>query len=147
MGIAMTRGICVAGIALLLVGAGPKEKEPAADLQGTWKALRIENTGKQQPEKALKTISVVIKDLRFQLKNGEKIVEEVTLKLDAEKDPKQIDLTPVRGKRKDMPHLGIYVLEKDQLRICWGEPGKPRPTAFESDAKSGNFLIVLTRSE
>jgi uncharacterized protein (TIGR03067 family) len=137
--------------ALLLVAAGPVEKpSPAREsdaLQGTWRAVVIEKAGKKEADAALKTVTVVIKDNRFALKSRDKVIEEVTLKLDPAKDPPHVTLTPVRGPRKDRPHPGIYAAEKGRLKICWAPPGKERPAAFATAADNGNFLIVLERVE
>jgi uncharacterized protein (TIGR03067 family) len=86
---------------------------------------------KEARDAALKTVTVVIKGDTFTLKSGDKVVEEVTVAVDATKKPKHVTLTPVKGPRKGKSHLGIYAVEKD------------RPTEFATTAESGSFLIVL----
>jgi uncharacterized protein (TIGR03067 family) len=72
-----------------------------------------------------------------------KAVGKGTFTLDATRTPKTIDLTPAGAK----PILGIYKLEKETLTICYGEPGKPRPTAFAAKAGSGHTLMVWVREK
>jgi uncharacterized protein (TIGR03067 family) len=122
------------------VVAPPKGTE---DLQGEWKAALIEMAGKKTDDAAVNTVGVVNKDDKFTLKSGDKVVEEVTLTVDATRNPKQITITPIKGPRKGQAHLGIYSVDKGTLKICWAMPKKERPTEFASTAESGNFLIVL----
>ena len=64
-------------------------------------------------------------------------------RLDAGKDPKQIDITvtlvngPTVGIIK-----GIYVLDGDELRLCLGALGKDRPAAFPKKPGPGEVLIL-----
>src|SRR5262249_25613674 len=54
-------------------------------------------------------------------------------------DPKRIDLNTEAGENKA---LGIYALDKDELRICYAEPGAGRPAKFESKPGDRVFLLV-----
>src|SRR5438105_8421996 len=48
-------------------------------------------------------------------------------RLDASKNPKQIDITVSRVKGPTVGVIkGIYVLDEDELRLCLGEMGKDR---------------------
>jgi uncharacterized protein (TIGR03067 family) len=80
-------------------------------------------------------------------RQGDKVIEEVTLVLDSGKDPKTIDLTAVRGPRKHKAHPGLYALEGDNLKLCWAPPGKERPGTFESKSNSGVIFISLERAK
>jgi uncharacterized protein (TIGR03067 family) len=64
----------------------------------------------------------------------------VPFRLDAGKDPKQIDLTEeVNGP----PTIkGIYVLDGDELRLCLSDQGKDRPAAFPKKPGPGEILIL-----
>ncbi len=59
---------------------------------------------------------------------------------DATADPRRIDLGE-EGKKA----LGIYAIEKNELRICYAEPGAGRPAGFESKPGKRVFLLVLKR--
>jgi uncharacterized protein (TIGR03067 family) len=123
------------------------DKKDKESLQGVWQPVQLIASGKEVPEKALKDYAITIKDDRFVWRQGEKVIEEVTLVLDSSKDPKTVDLTPVRGPRKDKAHPGIYAIAGDKLKIAWAPPGKDRPGAFESKADSGVIFIVLERAK
>lgn len=61
--------------------------------------------------------------------------------LDVGKEPKQIDITftPVNGPNA---MKGIYLLDGDELRLCLGDRGKDRPTAFPMKPLPGEVLIL-----
>src|SRR5262249_24554123 len=71
------------------------------------------------------------------------IAHRYTHQLDASKDPKQIDITVTRVKGETVGVMkGIYVLDGDELRLCLGEIGKDRPTAFPEKRKPGELLVL-----
>jgi uncharacterized protein (TIGR03067 family) len=65
-------------------------------------------------------------------------------RLDASKDPKQIDIS---GQLNGAAILkGIYVLDGDELRMCLGHAGKDRPAAFPEKPKSGEVTILQRKT-
>jgi hypothetical protein len=62
------------------------------------------------------------------------------IKLDAAKQPKQIDFL---GDGEKVP--GIYKLERTTLLLCQGELGKDRPSTFDTEAEGDDSLFVLRR--
>jgi uncharacterized protein (TIGR03067 family) len=54
------------------------------------------------------------------------------------KKPKEIDLT-VEGKK----FLGIFVFEKDNLKLCLGGIEKKRPTEFVAPAASSVTMLMV----
>ena len=63
-------------------------------------------------------------------------------RVDATADPRRIDLDQAYGGKKA---LGIYTIDKDEVRRCYAEPGAARPTKFESKPGDRVFLLVLKR--
>ena len=64
-------------------------------------------------------------------------------RLDASKNPKQIDITVTKGNRESVGVIkGIYTLDDDELRLCLGEMGKDRPAAFPDKPKPGDVLVL-----
>jgi RNA polymerase sigma factor (sigma-70 family) len=76
-------------------------------------------------------------------KNGGVNAHHYSHRLDASKNPKQIDIheTVYNGPNVGVIK-GIYVLDGDELRLCLGEKGNDRPGAFPEKPKPGEVLIL-----
>jgi uncharacterized protein (TIGR03067 family) len=73
-------------------------------------------------------------------------VHQITV--DGDNDPKTIDFIFLERPDKGKKSLGIYKLEgKDKIVLCWSDPGKERPTKYESKPDSGILLQVLVRKK
>ncbi len=120
-------------------------------LQGTWQLVYQQSNGKKLPDE--KTAEMLHGKMVF---DGDKLrytVElqgfdfEFTYKLHLNQQPKAIDmqLTNVSDKKGIGQKLfGIYLLEKDDLKICYSET--KRPADFDAGEGSHNVLIVLKQS-
>ena len=148
----------LAGLALaLLLGGGVLADEKDGDkgeavkkewksLNGTWEAVRAVVDGKKMPAPKEKA-TVTVKDGKYTVRVGEKVASEGTAKIDPTTTPKSIDGTPATGESKGKTFLGIYEVKGDTRRICYAEPGKPRPKAFESKEGSGHRLATYKRAK
>lgn len=70
-----------------------------------------------------------------------------TYKLDATKTPATIDMQPKGGTYDGKTLLGIAKLDGDTLTVAFAEPGKDRPTKFESAAGSGVVVAVHKKAK
>jgi uncharacterized protein (TIGR03067 family) len=69
--------------------------------------------------------------------------QEYSHRLDAGKDPKQIDITVTKVNGPPIGVIkGIYALDGDELRLCLAEMGKDRPAAFPEKPGPGELLIL-----
>jgi uncharacterized protein (TIGR03067 family) len=120
--------------------AGPREDRDS--LRRTWKMTSVEWQGKQAPAAAAFTRGeweVTADRLTFRL--GTNSVAW-TYTRDGAKMPGEIDLTATSGPEKGQMLRGIYKLEGDRLRICYG---KERPTTFAAGPGQDQVLMVLRR--
>lgn len=96
-------------------------------LMGKWKVLSASQKGKQASKEALEKMSVIFEGDKFIIQTDDR--QEVTkFKLSGSRNAQQIDFIPNRKDRKES--AGIYEINGDKLIICWGAPGRPRPTRF-----------------
>lgn len=70
-----------------------------------------------------------------------------TYKLDLSKTPATIDMAVKGGTYDGKTVLGIAKLDGDTLTVAFGEPGKDRPTKFESTAGSGVVVAVHKKAK
>jgi uncharacterized protein (TIGR03067 family) len=146
----------LAGLALaLLLGGGAPADEKKADkaeavkqewklLNGTWEAVSAVLDGKKMPAPKEK-VTVTLRDGKYTVKQGDKVVAEGTGKIDPTTSPKSVDVTPSSGPDKGKTVLAIYEVKGDTQRVCFARPGKPRPKTFEAKKGSGDALYTHKR--
>jgi uncharacterized protein (TIGR03067 family) len=146
-------GLAGLALALLLGGGAPaddkKEGEGGAAkkerdrLNGTWEVVSAVFDGTKQPVPRKATLT--IKDDKYTVREGEKVVADGTFTVDPAATPKSVDGIPSSGPDKGKPHRGIYEVKGDTYRVCLAPPGKPRPKAFEAKEGSGHALVTYKR--
>ena len=125
------------------VWADAKKAEPKVDpaLKGKWEIVSGRFNGNESPSVKGRFLKFTNSELITYYSDEDKDLT-VPVKIDASASPKQIDI----DRFGDLA-LGIYTIEKDTLKICYGEPGADRPTKFQSLAGERVFLLVLKRKE
>jgi uncharacterized protein (TIGR03067 family) len=144
-----TRFIVIAAVGLCLAADSPKDasKEDQEKLRGVWAFASSERDGKQErseSEDALE-LEFAAESFRFHLPAGARHPQPYRLDPDAK--PKGIDWLAGGKHGPSEPLLGIYELEGDTLKICWGQSGGQRPKEFATGAGKGEWLWVLKRAE
>jgi uncharacterized protein (TIGR03067 family) len=137
-------------ITLLLGADGPKKDNPGEDVksfQGTWTLISIENNGEIVPPETLEGRKLIVKADDAVMMQGDDVYSRSKQKLDAAKSPKQIDVTQTEGQEKGKVTKGIYMLDVDNLTICYVYPGDGRPTDFKAGKNSGNILLKFRREK
>ena len=122
-------------------------KKELAKFKGAWTYRSIESGGNQVPAEVFKAVVLTIEGDKFAVKDGDKVVQAGTLRLDPTKTPKAIDAKVSEGQNEGTVMLGVYEFDGDEFKACFDPEGKKRPTAFKSEPESPNFLANYKRSK
>src|SRR5260370_20694740 len=95
--------------------------------------------GKQLPVEEIKTLGtgVDIQGDTLTILRTDLILRS-SIKLDPTKKPKTLDVT-AQFLRMETTRM-IHELDGDNLKWCWNEPGKERPSVFDA-AKASGLLV------
>jgi len=140
-------GLTVSLVVMASAWAGDAGKKDQELLQGTWKLIRMEEGGERAAEDVLKAMSIKIVGNKLSVFEKDKVVAELSFKLDPAKKPKAVDFTHLEGSEKGKSEAGIYALEGDKVTFCASGPGKPRPAEFVSKKGTDAGLFVLQRAK
>jgi uncharacterized protein (TIGR03067 family) len=129
------------------VNAVQKPQTDEERIQGVWKLVSSEREGKREPGDVKYPLQLVFSTdtLRFALPAGARHPQPY--KLDATRKPKRIDWLAGGKNGPSKPVPGIYELDGDTLKICWGGPGKERPRRFKTKAGTGDWLWICKRAK
>ena len=142
------------GLAVSL-GAPQKDKDPpkkeAASIVGEWVGEKAVAAGKELPVPEGGVGFTFAEDGKVQIREGRRDKPDSgTYKVDAKKDPAEIDLIPPPDKKEPMV-LGIYKIDGDTLTLAFakgpGAGGGGRPTKFESPEGSEVIVITMKRAK
>jgi uncharacterized protein (TIGR03067 family) len=139
---------CLALIAFTgLVIAQDAVKKETNLLEGDWTMMSGTANGRVMPKEMVKTGKRTAKDGETTIMLNGQVYFKAKFKIDPIKKPKTIDYTMIEGPTKGKTHLGIYELDGDTVKFCFGAPDKDRPTKFESKEGSGQTLSVWKREK
>ncbi len=144
----MKRPGLLCSILFLSALAAARAQNPGEDqqkLQGTWKILAGNESGKTMLPSRVKGSKMIVAGNKIKVQEQEKELT-LTYTMDPAKHPRAIDLTMESGKRKGEMSRGIYTFEGGLLKICFAGPGKVRPSSFTPAPGSGERLFVLKRA-
>ena len=137
----------IVGLALAVAAPGPKDAaKPPPKLEGEWVLERFDGP-KDAPPGA---VTMKFTDNRITIveggvPGGRDRNEEADYTVDLTKKPAHIDIRPTRGKQ-DMVVLGLFAIEGDTLKLCFGfGGGQERPAELKADTEKGVALITLKR--
>ena len=117
-------------------------------IEGTWQAISVEVNGNSVGADDVKKIRIDNgRDGEWTILVEGKDVAEGTSTIDPTVTPKTIDFKTTKGANAGETTYGIYELTGKTRRICYAEPGRPRPADFSAGAGSGRILAVFERVE
>jgi uncharacterized protein (TIGR03067 family) len=136
---------CVVGLLVGLTPAlGEDAGKPAKELQGEWKAVRVQFDGEDLPMAQVEKMTVAVKgdELTF-VAGTHKAVSTITVRTG--KKPQEIHLRPEDGQKRVVP--GIWKIDGKRLWLCIDSApeGRGRPTEFRAPAGTAIKVFVLER--
>lgn len=143
----MTRWCAFVAVLALVPRPSIDERSPANDnekLRGWWRIVATEFDGKPMSADAIKSREIEFEDSKFKVIVAGTVRRTLKFTVDATKQPKQIDIT---NPDKNETAAGIYVFDKDELKLCYGEPGNARTKDFKSPPGERIYLLRLKRDK
>jgi uncharacterized protein (TIGR03067 family) len=132
---------------VLATAQGDDAKKELESLKGTWKLMEETDSGQKIPVDPNEIF--IFNGDNLVNKVGTKITDEFQIKIvGAAKNPKEIDLIPLKDPNKGMTSPAIYKVEGNKLTICVNfAVGSKRPTAFTSDQTNRNIILTMEKSK
>jgi len=122
-------------------------KKDLAQLQGEWSMVSGSANGQPMPEPMLKQMKRVCKGDESTTTSAGQLFFKAKITIDPSKQPKTIDYQMIDGFTKGKKQLGIYEVDGDTFRSCFGAPGAERPADFTSKPGDGRTLSVWKRNK
>ena len=120
-------------------------KKDLARLQGEWSMVSGSADGQPMPEQMLKQMKRICKGDETTTTMAGQLFLKAKITIDPSKKPKTMDYQMSDGFTKGTKQLGIYEVEGDTFKSCFGKPGAKRPTDFTSKPGDGRTLSVWKR--
>jgi len=114
-------------------------------LQGAWQVVSLQDRGEKVAEAVTRNMEVFISKERVTLRSAGETSGEFVLQLDPTRKPRAVDLTSTRGDDKGKRYPGIYLLDKNLLKVVLTEAGQPRPTGFGPEETQRLTVFVLRK--
>lgn len=137
--------VALAATAAAFAADDDQVKKDLKALEGTWQYTSQVEDGKEADKEKVKAVTVTITaEGKWEAKHEGKVFLEGTVKIDPSKKPKAADWKiTTEGELKDKSALGIYHVDKDTFKHCFGFD--KRPEKFESKEGSKVTNAVLKR--
>jgi uncharacterized protein (TIGR03067 family) len=136
--------IGIAAVTVSSAGAQENEavKKDLAQLQGEWSMVSGFADGQPMPDLLLKQMKRVCKGDEAAVTMAGQIYIQAKVTIDPSKKPKTIDYQMTDGFTKGKKQLGIYEVDGESFKSCFGKPGAERPADFTSKPGDGRTLSV-----
>lgn len=125
----------------------PAVKKDMAQLQGEWSMVSGSADGQPMPESMLKEMKRICHGDETTTTMAGQLFLKAKITIDPSKKPKTIDYRMIGGFTKGKTQLGVYEVDGDTFKSCFGAPGSKRPTDFTSQPGDGRTLSVWKRQK
>ncbi|MHB1425824.1 MAG: TIGR03067 domain-containing protein [Gemmataceae bacterium] len=152
----MVTALAIAIVSGLLWGTGHKlgkheDGDDRVKMQGVWRGLALEIKGDALPPPAARSMRIRFDKDTFTIEQEGVLTVQGRYTIDSTHTPKTIDLTiteTVQTVNKGSLVLGVYALEKDQLRLCTTKAnGQERPKKLVSNHGTTHTLITFQKEK
>jgi uncharacterized protein (TIGR03067 family) len=139
----------LAAVILASVQAADTEvaKEDLAKLQGQWSMVSGSADGQPMPENMLKEMKRTCHGDEATTTMAGQVFLKAKISLNPSRTPKTIDYQMTGGLTQGKKQLGIYEVNGDTFKSCFGKPGAERPADFTSKPGDGRTLSVWKRDK
>lgn len=111
-------------------------------LEGRYKVIIMEKATGPAPKQVIENLSFTFKGNKLTVKLADE-EKNAQIKIDPEKVPPTIDISPLEGDYKGKTFPGIYKIDKDEVTIVMTEKGE-RPKEFKPE---GDAILIRLRRE
>lgn len=141
--------IGLAAVTMPAVGAEASAavKKDLALLQGEWLMVSGSADGQPMPDQMRKQMKRICQGDEATTTMAGQVFIKAKITIDPSKQPKTIDYQMTGGFTKGQKQLGIYEVEGDTFKSCFGKPGAERPTDFTSKPGDDRTLSVWKREK
>lgn len=123
-----------------------KHVETLRSFEGDWRIAKLEVDGAETPATYVAQTRILMDGDRFRTESPEATYEGI-FSIDTEASPPHFDIHFVAGPDAGNTSFGIYRIDgDDELVLCLGLVGSPRPTSFGTKPGSGCALEHLRRA-
>ena len=122
-------------------------KKDISQLQGEWSMVSGSADGNPMPDAMRESAKRVCKGDETTVMIGAQLLMKAKFTIDPSRKPKTIDYQMIDGPTKGKKQLGIYELQGDTVKFCFGSPGSERPTDFTSTPGDRRTLSVWKRKK
>ena len=129
----------------------PDENHQTAgsSIVGTWVPIHSIGDGEPTSDEDLRDITLSFANGRCEVRRAGVLIRQGRYSVDSAKIPCELD---VCFEQSDVPELidatlkGIYQVDRDHLRICYGPPGGNRASSFSGEKGTGQYLAKYRAS-
>lgn len=139
----INRAVATLGMALLLTTFS--QAQGLKDLEGTYTVESAAKGGVEIPDAERQKVTFLIQADQLTMKTPDRTVT-AKIKVDIDKSPMTIDLSPTDGPEKGKTFPGIYKIERGELVIAFNEQGD-RPREFKAEGDTAVLRLKKQQLE
>ena len=135
---------------ICLVGDFAAAADTDQKIEGQWKLVAVERSGRSLPEEIVRQLpgQIVIEGGKIRGMLGDKKIYEATIAVDTTNSPQTYEMTGgVDSKGREVTTRGIYEIDdKGRLRQCFTTGADAKiPKSFNTKETAGSQLVVYER--